>query len=332
MPIVVTQAHIDRVGIAADLLDASPVSLQVLGRPTAINTVVIKTYIAAVMELASKQGGSLAGVDIRPSVLLKDTAIFTKPKAKSADVESDVDVLDTGIYSVPGLARKPVTHRWPSEGIYSGVTALMGATGSGKSITLNEKLRPDVLIRWGEVAEAYDELDTAVHISTLDEMLIVCIGLGALGFNVAVDSVRPLLFRLKGAASAGGIVAVFYSLLTDISNLFTQYDCSVVMVVNPMVDAEKIEYVFGQVMASTVGAILCADGNVSRTMFRTNKGRIFNGAAPLAADAHMPSMDRPTSMKALDHTSIASVAPLERGSVDTDARNSAPRRGANFSL
>ncbi|AIK68703.1 hypothetical protein [Pseudomonas phage phiNN] len=332
MPIKVTQAHIDRVSVAADLLDAAPVSLQVLGRPTQINSKAITAYIAAVMDLASKSGGVLSGADIRPAVLLKDSSIFTKAKKTAADADSDVDVLDTGIYAVSGLARKPVVHNWPSAGIYSGVTALMGATGSSKSITLNDHLKPDILVRWGEVAEAYDELDTAVHISTLDELLIVCIGLGSLGFNVAVDSVRPLLFRLKGAASAGGIVAVFYSLLTDISNLFTQYDCSVVMVVNPMVDAEKIEYVFGQVMASTVGAILCADGKIVKTMFRTNKGRLFNGSAALVADVHVPNMDEPTSMRALDKPSIARVRPLELSNVDNDDTDRAPRRGAAFTL
>lgn len=329
MTIKFTAAHAANVDKLQQAIESLPLQLQILAKPMPLNKQVLKAYAERVIAIAA-ESESVRGEDIRPSAILKDVALFQATKGASVDTE--MDVLASGVYAVPSYSRQASNINWPVKGIYPGVVALMGATASGKSKYSAEVLKPDVLIRWGEPTEEYDANANVVHVATLDELLVAALVLGGLGLRVVCDSIRPLLFRLKGAASAGGVVAVFYSLLTDLSNVCSFFDATVVMVVNPMVEAEKLDTVYSQVSASTVGAIMCANGAVSRSTFRTAGGRIFDQRTQPVAEESLPDMREPTALTGLDRVNQASVMRMDAVDVSDSELDRTPRKGASFNL
>lgn len=166
---------------------------------------------------------------------------------------------------------------WPVKQGLPGLTVVLGETKSGKTHYVVNVLRPDVIIRFGEPMEHVNFADNVCVVDSFTRVLGLAITLGLMGKTVAIDSLRKLVFGLKGSATEGGVSALVYDMVTELSNLFSSIGVSIVATVNPMVQDElKTLNVFNRLAASGVGAILISNRAVAATDLRLFDGRSFD--------------------------------------------------------
>jgi hypothetical protein len=176
------------------------------------------------------------------------------------------------------------TTNWPSEAIFPGVIALIGDRFAGKTYHIRHHMnddakgnhRPiDAVIRVGEPLEQIDLDENAYHVGDIVDAFSLAIVLGALGWTVAIDSIRKLVYSLDGSAMEGGVIAVLFDLMTDMNNVVSLFSANIVIAINPMMgDDAKIERFYERMAASCCGAILMMDQHVASHTYRGFGGRI----------------------------------------------------------
>jgi len=301
-------------------------------RARTLNIAAVTAFYDAVVDAVAK-GEIKTVAGLNPAALLSSPKAFFDAPSKVAKDEVPDQPTVSSISTVALTNRVPTLRSWPVAEVFPGLVIMMGVTGSGKSVQLNDKLKPDVLIRWGEPYEMYDAQENAIHPSNADEVIAMALVFGALGLRVAIDSLRTLVFKLKGPASTGGIITTFYSLLTDLSNLFNQFDAAVVAIVNPMVQNDMVDFVYQQSIACTAGGILCADGAIEKSTYRKRTGRVFLGT-DASQDSVVVSeypMPKPINIGELDDPLPARIASFRGDRMEDDDRG-AVRTANNFDL
>lgn len=238
----------------------------------------------------------------------------------------------TPLLSVRPQSPAGITHGWVIPNHMPGVHAVVGGTGAGKSVALS-KMELDVVIRWGEPTEMYDFEEHTIPVADFTEMLAVALMLARGGYRVAVDSLRPLVFGLTGAAGAGGVSVALFGALTSINNLFSELGLLVVVAVNPMSTEDKAKLVFENIAASVAGMTVVENGKVSSQTARTSRGRISsnpgNGSSDFTVDTYVP---RQTKLGEPGGASVRVRLETTATEVDTDTDNEPGRRGAKLSI
>jgi hypothetical protein len=180
------------------------------------------------------------------------------------------------IPSFEGLPPNPRDHNWPFPQMLPGLYGIVGGTGSGKTDHVRE-LQPDLIIRFSEPLESVDIQTEVPIISCRDffDVVLATLVCTASGLNVAVDSLRGLLYSLRGPATGKGIVGTVFTLFTTLNNFCAFYDAVVPVVINPMVDDKDIEHVYNRMAASMTAASWIQNSNLEKLQYRGLQHRVF---------------------------------------------------------
>lgn len=178
---------------------------------------------------------------------------------------------------------------WPVQKIMPGVVAVIGEMFSGKTYHITHSLQTVALIRYGEPLEHIDLQEGVVHVSTFEEALTVAVVLGFCGISSAIDSLRPLVFGLKGNATEGGVSGDLYALITELNNFCVNLGTTVVVAVNPMSsNSEKTAGLYQKIGASCAGAVHLANKSIMGQTFRLVDGRTSDTGPSLPPVEDLP--------------------------------------------
>lgn len=246
--------------------------------------------------------------DLDLAALFRDTDLLTSVKREERSIVPVVG-------HIPAADNTLRVTNWPFPDQLPGSPFVVGGTGSGKTLFIRD-LKPDVTIRMSEPVEDidYSEEFNTISVASFDDMLTASIVLGLLGLRVAVDSIRAIMYAIKGPATSGGIVATAYNLLTSINNVYAHYNIVCPIVINPMTKKEDVEDVYIRAAASSVGAVHMEDGKVASMQYRSAKGRRFD------VDY---SVSTPTDVEAWQPETVATI---DMSDMDVEGRE--PRRMA----
>lgn len=162
----------------------------------------------------------------------------------------------------------------PVKGIMPGVFAVMGETRSGKTTYIRDIAKPDLIIRAAEPFEPVDCDSNVVTVRTYPQAFGLVL-LGALTrTRVAIDSLRGLVFNMRGNAGEGGVSTALYELLTTLNNFSAEFGAVTFLAVNPMVgDNEKVMRLLSRFEASVAAIVFLDSGKVKYGSIRTLSGR-----------------------------------------------------------
>lgn len=162
----------------------------------------------------------------------------------------------------------------PVKGIMPGVFAVMGETRSGKTTYIRDIAKPDLIIRAAEPFEPIDCDSNVVTVRTYPQAFSLVL-LGALTrTRVAIDSLRGLVFNMRGNAGEGGVSTALYELLTTLNNFSAEFGSVTFLAVNPMVgDNEKVMRLLSRFEASVAAIVFLEAGKVKYGSVRTLSGR-----------------------------------------------------------
>lgn len=162
----------------------------------------------------------------------------------------------------------------PVKGIMPGVFAVMGETRSGKTTYIRDIAKPDLIIRAAEPFEPVDCGSNVVTVRTYPQAFGLVL-LGALTrTRVAIDSLRGLVFNMRGNAGEGGVSTALYELLTTLNNFSAEFGAVTFLAVNPMVgDNEKVMRLLSRFEASVAAIVFLESGKVKYGSVRTLSGR-----------------------------------------------------------
>lgn len=167
---------------------------------------------------------------------------------------------------------------WPVPKVMPGVVAVIGEMFAGKTYHILNTMETIALVRYGEPFEHIDLEKGVIHVHTFEEAITVSTVLSFCGLSTAVDSLRPLVFGLKGNATEGGVSGDLYSLMTELNNFCVNLGTTVVFAVNPMSsNSEKTAGLYQKIGASCAGAVHLASKAVVGQTFRLEDGRTAEG-------------------------------------------------------
>lgn len=233
----------------------------------------------------------------------------------------------TPLLGVRSEGVKGASFDWPVTGHLPGLHLVVGGTGAGKSEYIRS-MRPDIVVRWGEPYERFDDGDNVIHASDLTDMLASALVLASAGFTVVVDGFRELVFGIQSAAGAGGVSVGLYSALTSINNICAQQGLLICATVNPLSDETKALLVYQNLAASVAGLTQVQGGAAVYQTARTVGGRSFATGTmtdnsspvsgfvqPRATDVPQPTQDdaRVRLESNTTHTEDTEVSPARTG-------------------
>lgn len=160
--------------------------------------------------------------------------------------------------------------------LHPGLFIISGATGVGKSRLLRALAGRVNGVRLN-VVEPYDtveEINTLPDFQSVDEALVYAVRALKPGTLPMIDSLRSMLYELKGAAGPKGVVAVFFSVLTRVSNALAQSGFTVIATVNPMVSDPDYVTEFHQKLSSSVPGYVWLTGVRGSADQETYTGKI----------------------------------------------------------
>nr|QYF49823.1 MAG: hypothetical protein 2 [Yunnan farmland cysto-like virus] len=172
------------------------------------------------------------------------------------------------------LYHSPLAVDWPHQSIFPGLTIVLGETGAGKTEFIRGRLGTDVIVRFGEPYEDVDMEHRVLHTSSFESTIQAALLLALTGANVAIDSLRLLVYSLEGAAMEGGMVAGLFDVVTALNNTFANFGVGAVVALNPMMaDETKISRLQQRLAASCSGSILLSKGQIIESSLRMVGGR-----------------------------------------------------------
>lgn len=197
---------------------------------------------------------------------------------------------------------------WPVNSIMSGVVLLIGDTGAGKTHAMVNSYDVDIFIRYSEPQEQADTGKKVVPARSLFEAISFAMALGVLGARCAIDSLRSLVYTLKGNAVTGGMSGAMYDVTTQFNNVFADIGVVVMMALNPLaaikkdrdgeIDSSATDDLVRKLASGVAGAIHIHNaGEVKSQTYRLTDGR-FSSDRPAtksrspqsqARNPHLPS-------------------------------------------
>lgn len=164
------------------------------------------------------------------------------------------------------------TH-WPVKDSMPGGVVYMGDTKSGKTTKLRKL--DCFIVRYGEPFEDVDLEDFTIPAGDLIAALDTALVLSALGCNVAIDSLRLVVYALKGNPMEGGVIASLFELITQLNNFFADLGFSVGLAINPMLaDETKATRLASRIEASCAGLVHIVEREVILETYRLVTGRV----------------------------------------------------------
>lgn len=183
---------------------------------------------------------------------------------------------------------------WPVKDSMPGGVIYMGDTKSGKTTKLRKL--DCFIVRYGEPFEDVDLEDFTIPAGDLIAALDTALVLSALGCNVAIDSLRLVVYALKGNPMEGGVIASLFELITQLNNFFADLGFSIGLAINPMLaDESKATRLASRIEASCAGLVHIVEREVILETYRLVTGRVTvtqrggpDGASVLSEDSKDP--------------------------------------------
>lgn len=236
---------------------------------------------AAILGDKLLKNGKLIAADV---VSLKMT--FLANNRPQDDIGEDEESSPSVLYPLYASELFHRSNDWPVDGVMNGVVVLQGGTGSGKTTRIKDVLNADVIIRYGEPSEMIDLDPRAVPARSVSALMTMMLTLSTLGMRVAVDSLRSLLYGLKGNTTTLGISAGVYDFLTQANNAMADIGGVAVMALNPLTgegasSEDVVQTVFSRLTsACSGGQLLGQKGEMLRSTYRLTTGRSFESSSP----------------------------------------------------
>jgi hypothetical protein len=165
-------------------------------------------------------------------------------------------------------------NNWPFSDGATGITVIVGGTGSAKSELMANGFKPAVTLRVSEPHEKFDSMGGAMHPVDLDDLMSTMVVLCSQRIPFGVDSFRKLAYELDGAAGSQGIIAKLYTAMTDLNNFCSFMDMNIPVILNPMVKGEEAEeHVYSNMAGSVSGALHLVNGVVVKSLIRRKDRR-----------------------------------------------------------
>jgi hypothetical protein len=163
---------------------------------------------------------------------------------------------------------------WPFDSTASGVTVIVGGTGSQKSELIATAIRPEITLRFGEPHEKFDTGPGVLHPVDINHVLSMIVVLAAAKIPTSLDSIRKLAYEIDGAAGSQGVIAKLFTALTDLNNFCSFLKVNVPISINPMVKGEEaIEHVYTNMAGAVSGAIYIDNGIIKDSLIRRKDRR-----------------------------------------------------------
>lgn len=173
---------------------------------------------------------------------------------------------------------------WPREGIFPGVTCVIGDTGAGKTHYISETVQHSLILRVNEPYESVDEDDLAYTVSSLAVAAFMAKVVALAGGKPVIDSVKELVYA-KGSAMAGGLSAGLFSALSDLNHFFAASGCQAILTVNPMLsDNAELPRLANRLSANVTGVVTIDRGTVRNETYRLTTGRQLGDDQSLRVD------------------------------------------------
>jgi hypothetical protein len=239
---------------------------------------------------------------------------------------------------------------WPTESVMPGTVFVIGDRFSGKSYLIAHNLGTEVVFRYGEPLEDVDLMianPRAQQCTDLLQTLQAAIIMASLGYHVAIDSLRRLVYSLEGAAMEGGVVAGLFDVITDLNNIVSMFGTTIIIAINPMMgDDERVGRLYERVASSCAGAILMSNREAIAHTYRGFDGRVDSNvdiAGSASQSAKPPRQGSIVNDKSFNQNdwqktnATAEDSPVPEayrqvGPDEDDDRVDLPREGLNFKI
>jgi hypothetical protein len=163
---------------------------------------------------------------------------------------------------------------WPFNATASGVTVIVGGTGSQKSELIATAIRPEITLRFGEPHEKFDTGSGVLHPVDINHVLSMIVVLASQRIPTSLDSIRKLAYEIDGAAGSQGVIAKLFTALTDLNNFCSFLKVNVPISINPMVKGEEaIQHVYTNMAGAVSGAIYIDSGIIKDSLIRRQDRR-----------------------------------------------------------
>lgn len=211
---------------------------------------------------------------------------------------------------------------WPTANIMGGAVLIIGDTGAGKTYSMVNSYEVDIFVRYSEPQEQADMAHNVVPARSLFEAVSIVMALGVLGAQTAIDSLRSLVYTLRGNAVAGGMSGSMYDVTTQLNNMFAEVGIVSLLALNPLasakkdrdgdVDASATEDLVRKLASGVAGAIHLHDnGKVKSQTYRLTNGRFSSGreapkgAIPLQNPSPLTPSRAPKGYERGDFTALS---------------------------
>lgn len=174
---------------------------------------------------------------------------------------------------------------WPCADATSGTILVLGDTASGKTHYFRHSVGADVIIRYGEPQEDVDLEEHTVKARSLPHMISMALSLSVLGLHTCADSLRSLVYGIKGNAGESGFSTGFHDFNTQLNNVFADAGTVCFFSVNPLLGGgaeaeQKADRLFTRLASGCSGAVhLVNRGEVRATSYRLVTGRVSYSAS-----------------------------------------------------
>lgn len=226
-------------------------------------------------------------IDVNFAKLVQNATKLATAKAKSFTISAltslprAMSLAEKGAFlPTLGIENLEPSSNWPYPSIHNGILVLLGDTEAGKTYTIANKLKPQLVIRVDEPAEDIDTLENTIPASSFIHALELALTLSLVGYHCAIDGGRALM-KASGAAMEGGVSAELFSDLTLVNNMFANIGRNVVITLNPMLaDTEKADRLATRIAASTAGVMHIVKRRMVLITARVEGDRISSESNP----------------------------------------------------
>lgn len=227
----------------------------------------------AVAHLSSGKGISKGALLAHASQIL--VAAKYDRDDKSEETRTYADAVDRArlLYSGYEVTVNHPSRDWPVKGAMNGAFAVMGETESGKSRYI-ANTDVELIIRASEPFEQIDTSARSLQVRTYPQAFALVLLCALAEVKCAVDSLRSLVYNLKGGMGEGGVTNAIYELLTTVNNFSAEFGALTIFAINPMVgDVDKSERLYKKIKSSVCGIADIANGSPTKGSFRLDNGK-----------------------------------------------------------
>lgn len=151
----------------------------------------------------------------------------------------------------------PEHESWPIANSMPGGFLVLAEREGGKTYYVTKVANCDVVVRVSEPTEHADNDPRAVGFADYRHALAAAVICSIVGLNTAIDSLRGMVFAVRGNATSGGYSSGIFEVATVVSNVFAEVGSNVILTLNPMTggNVDQLRELSGRLEASVSGVL-----------------------------------------------------------------------------